>query len=261
MDLLLLFYSNLQLTLQLASSHLHAVIIDLENIGKDNRQQLYDTQVSKHSISDLVELRAATTKRIICRVNGGEYLQESEINNAINEGADEILLPMVQHPSEVERTLKLINGQCPLGILVETNDAVQCIDELIQFPLSRIYFGLNDFAIDNQNSNIFTPLLGDIIYKIRQASANILFGFGGLTHPDEGIPIPSKLLLAEMARINCNFTFLRRSFYRDLANYSAEEIYKGIAKEWQHNLGRDNDEIMLDNQKLKSCILQPSHAN
>jgi len=251
---LFLFYTNLQKTFEL-SNGLKYIIIDWEKKEKENRQQLFDTQINKHCLQDLIDLRRVSDKKIITRINGGFYIQEKEIKSAIDNGTDEIFLPMVQHPSEVEKAIKYINGQCKLGILVETNNAVNCINELIDFPLVRIYFGLNDFAIDNQNSNIFLPIINGILESVSMYRKDIPFGFGGLTHPSLGSPLSSSLLLSELVRLNCQFTFLRRSFYRDLKFFTAGQIFEEIEKECAKKKLRTPDQIKDDFQQLKKQIL------
>ena len=54
-------------------------------------------------------------------------------------------------PSEVDRTLDLVAGRCGLGILIETQDAVDRAAALARRPLSRIYVGLNDLRIDRRS--------------------------------------------------------------------------------------------------------------
>ena len=261
---LFLFYKNLDETIKIAHQNVDTVIIDWENQGKYTRQLSYNTQINEHTLTDLMAFRLVFRKKIICRINGGNQISEKEIKSAIDSGANEILLPMVQRPDEVAKVLKIINGQCPLGILVETNKAVTCIKELVKFPLSRIYFGLNDFAIDNKNNNIFLPVATKIVEHVRMECKHIPFGFGGLTHPSLGSPLPCLSLLKEMARLNCNFTFLRRSFYKSLNQYPVETIVKDIQSSWQSSLKRDARAVENDFQEFKNAILfqtKQTHAD
>ena len=87
-------------------------------------------------------------------------------------------------------------------------------DPLGRLPLSRIYVGLNDLAICRGKPNIFDAVADGTIDRIR-ASVRVPFGFAGLTLPEGGFPIPSRLLMSEMARLACSFVFLRRSFLAD----------------------------------------------
>ncbi len=51
--------------------------------------------------------------------------------------------------------------------------------------------------------------------QVRRAF-HVPFGVAGLTLPERGEPIPCRLLIGEMARLDCHFSFLRRSFHRDI---------------------------------------------
>ena len=110
-----------------------------------------------------------------------------------------------------------------LGILVETRAAVAVADELAQLALARVYVGLNDLAIERGTPTIFAPLADGLLDELRQTFAGTRFGFGGLTLPEAGTPLPCHLLVGELARLRADFTFLRRSFYRDVAGRDPEQ--------------------------------------
>ncbi len=212
---LLLFVTDVEIVRKAAKAGVHGFIVDLEIQGKKARQDNYDTQVNDNSIDDLVQVRANTDHPVMCRINGFSEFTEKEVDDAIAAGADEIFLPMVRTPEDVTRTLDMIRGRCKLAILVETIDAVQNAQALGQLPLSRVYVGLNDLAIDRHIKNIFTSVADGTVERLRK-HFQVPFGFGGLTLPERGVPIPCRLLMGEMARLDCQFGFLRRSFYRDI---------------------------------------------
>lgn len=194
------------------------VIVDWENRGKRERQAGFDTQVNSDTPADLARMRAAVTAPLLCRVNGWGRSSASEIERAVALGADEILLPMVRRPGEVDAALAVVAGRCGLGILVETTDAVRRVGELVRRPLSRLYVGLNDLMIDRGGRSLFAALVDGTVDHVRAATpGRIPFGVAGLTLPERGHPIPSRLLAAELARLNATFTFLRRSFHADVA--------------------------------------------
>jgi hypothetical protein len=161
-------------------------------------------------------MRAATDGRLLCRINGAGPWTGAEVDEAIARGADEILLPMVRTPEEIDRTLDLVAGRCGLGILVETQDAVDRVGDLARRPLSRVYVGLNDLRIDRRSDQLFRPLTDGTVDGVRTQVAQP-FGVGGLTLPGSGFPVPSDLLAAELVRLGADFTFLRRSFTADMA--------------------------------------------
>ena len=104
--------------------------------------------MNNHTEEHLRAVRALTGARVLCRINAFGPGTAEEVEQAVEAGADELLLPMVRTPEEVERTLALVDGRAGLGILVETRDAIAAADELARLPLSRVYVGLNDLSID-----------------------------------------------------------------------------------------------------------------
>ena len=62
--------------------------------------------------------------------------------------------------------------------------------------------------------NLFMAVVDGTVERVRKHS-RVPFGFAGLALPECGSPIPCQLLIGELARLNCHFSFLRRSFYRD----------------------------------------------
>lgn len=193
-------------------------VIDWENERKPDRQRAFDTQINCDTEEDIKRVRSLANTSILCRINNPcNSTREGidEIEMAVEGGADEILLPMVRTVEEVEKVLKQINRRCGLGILIETRNALKCVRELGQLPLTRVYVGLNDLAIERNKSNIFESLADGTIDYVRQFF-KVPFGFAGLTRPECGYPIPCSLLISEMARLDCSFSFLRRSFTADV---------------------------------------------
>jgi citrate lyase beta subunit len=192
------------------------LVVDWEVRGKHRRQAGADTEVNAHTAADLARVRAATPGRILCRLNAVGPWTAAEVECAVALGADEVLLPMVRCPEEVDRAVELVGGRVGVGILVETSHAVRRVDELVTRPLSRVYVGLNDLRIDRGSSALFEPLVDGTVERLRRA-VPMPFGVAGLTLPEGGHPVPSRLLAAELARLDASFTFLRRSFHADVA--------------------------------------------
>ncbi len=192
------------------------IVVDWERRGKHRRQAGEGTQINSDTLEDLVRMRAATDGRLLCRIDAAGPWTAREVANAVAAGADEILLPMVRTAEEVDRVLDLVAGRCGLGILVETQDAVDRVAELARRPLSRIYVGLNDLRIDRRSQELFRPFVDGTVDAVR-AAVGTPFGVGGLTLPGGGFPVPGMVLAAELVRLRTDFTFLRRSFTADMA--------------------------------------------
>lgn len=215
---LLLFSTDPSFIRRAVQAGVHGIIVDWERVGKQERQIFADTQINGDTLEDLQRVRACTDAPVICRINLFGESTPIEIEQAIGAGADELLLPMVRSIEQVQAVLDLVRGRCGVGVLVETNEAVTLAEGLDRLPLSRVYVGLNDLAIARGTPNIFTAVADGTVESIRRAF-HAPFGFGGLTLPQCGYPIPCRLLIGEMARLDCHFSFLRRSFHRDIQGH------------------------------------------
>ena len=195
------------------------VVVDWERRGKRARQAGADTQINADTPEHLAAVRHAVSGVVLCRVNRWSPWTPAEIDLAASLGADEILLPMVRRPEEVDAALDVVAGRCRLGILVETTEAVRRVDTLVTRPLARVYMGLNDLMIDRGGSSLFAPLVDGTVDRVATAAirAGIPFGVAGLTRPEAGRPVPCRLLSGALARVGASFTFLRRSFWADTA--------------------------------------------
>lgn len=246
---LFLFYRDLSLVKAAARMGLDGIVVDWEHTGKTKRQRFADTEINCHTIDDLRRVRAATGLTVICRVHGDGSVSPEEIERAIEGGTDEILIPMVRSVTDVEKALRVAGGRCGVGVLVETVQALKISAELGQLPLTRVYVGLNDLAIERRSPNLFTPLIDGTLDDIRR-HYTVPFGFGGLTLPERGVPIPCAHLMGEMARLGCRFSFLRRSFYRDIAGRDPLAEIPRLRAAMQGAFCRTADEIERNKQEL-----------
>jgi citrate lyase beta subunit len=229
------------------------VVIDWEHRRKHRRQAGADTEINADTPEDLRRARGATSARVICRINSLGPETRAEVEEAIAGGADEILLPMVREPAEVDEVLAAAAGRCGVGILVETVSAVDQAPALGKLPLARVYVGLNDLAIDRGASNIFEAVADGTVDRVR-SSFHIPFGFAGLTHPELGAPVPAHLLIAEMARLRCSFGFLRRSYRADVPADQQAPAIAAIRKALERAGSRDGEEVRRDSEELRSTV-------
>jgi hypothetical protein len=232
------------------------VVVDWERRGKRRRQAGADTQVNGDTPADLAGVRAATSGRVLCRVNGWGPWTPAEIELAASLGADEVLLPMVRAVEEVDAALEVVAGRCGLGILVETTDAVRAVDELARRPLSRVYVGLNDLMIDRGGGCLFAALVDGTADRVRTATraAGLPFGVAGLTRPDAGHPVPCRLLIGELARVGASFTFLRRSFHADTAGRPLSGEVRAILGAVREARCRPADQVAADRADLERVV-------
>ena len=96
------------------------IFVDMEYIGKAERQGKMDTVQNHHTVEDVKRVRAAITDaELLVRVNPihdatDEYCSsEDEINAVIEAGADIIMLPYFKTIQEIHDFLSIVNGRGP----------------------------------------------------------------------------------------------------------------------------------------------------
>ncbi|HEY0005137.1 MAG TPA: aldolase/citrate lyase family protein [Pyrinomonadaceae bacterium] len=250
---LLLFTIDPALAREAVASGVGGIVIDWEHIGKQDRQSSANTQINRDTVEDLARMRSSTASRIICRINSYGPETEDEIEQAIAAGADELLMPMVRTTEEVMDVLDQTRGRCRIGILIETVAALHILEGLAGLPLARAYVGLNDLAIERGTQNIFTALVDGTVERIRDAF-DVPFGFGGLTLPERGSPVPCRLLIGEMARLGCSFSFLRRSFIRDMRGRSLSLEVPNLLHALDEAVRRGASERERDRRELEFAV-------
>jgi hypothetical protein len=229
------------------------LVVDWEHLGKQQRQAGADTEVNHDTLEDLVRLRRSIDAPVLVRIHAAGEASAREVEEAIGGGATEILLPMVRSVDDVARVLELVDGRCGLGILIETADAVRIAADLCALPLTRVYVGLNDLSIDRGIANIFTSVADGTVERVRRACPKP-FGFAGLTHPNGGAPIPARLLIHEMVRLGCAFSFVRRSFRRDAQKYGVSEVVRALREEIGAARERSRAELLANRDALASLV-------
>ena len=251
---LLLFATDTGLVEEATGAGMDGFIVDWERRGKERRQAGEGTQINYDTLSDLRRVRATTDAAVICRLNGFGWWTPREVDRAIDAGADELLLPMVRNTDEVDRTLELVSDRCGLGILVETRQGVRATPALVTRPLSRVYVGLNDLRIDRGSNELFDPLIDGTVDQVRAHVGRLSFGVAGLTLPDCGAPVPSRLLAAELSRIGADFTFLRRSFLADTGGRQLAPAVSAIRAQLVELGARSEAQELADRQALQALL-------
>ena len=250
---LFLFTRDVGLATRAVSAGVDGIVIDWERRGKRARQHGADTEVNEDTVDDLRLVRAAVHAPVLCRINAVARETSLEIDAAVDAGADEVLVPMIRRPEEVELVLELAAGRLDVGILVETVDAVDCAQALGRLPVSRVFVGLNDLAIERHSPSIFAALVDGTVERIRSAFS-APFGLAGMTVPDAGDPIPSHLLTGELARLRCSFTFLRRSFRRDIVGRNIEDEVPRMREALRQSTVRSPIDVAAEREELVDLV-------
>lgn len=250
---MLLFSTDATFITTAVAAGVDGIVVDWERLGKEERQAGADTQIGSDALEDLERVRSSTDALIVCRLNAFGPTTIEEVEAAAQAGADEILLPMVRTADEVEAVLDYVKQRCRVGIMVETVPAVESAESLASLPISRAFVGLNDLAIERNSHNIFAAVADGTVERICRALP-IPVGFGGLTIPDKGSPIPCRLLIAEMMRLRCAFGILRRSFHRDIRGRDPSVEIPRLRSSLEEARRRTPEAVERDRRQLVAAI-------
>lgn len=197
------------------NSGVDRIFVDLEVIGKKERQGGMDTVQSNHNFDDIKKIKNSINKsELLVRSNPIHYNSEEEINNIVNNGADIIMLPYFKTTKEVEQFINLVNGRCKTMLLVETAESVKSIDEILDIDgIDEIHIGLNDLHLDYKMKFMFELLVdGTVEYLCNKfKNKNIPYGFGGIAGIGEGT-LPAENIIQEHYRLGSTRAILSRSF-------------------------------------------------
>lgn len=228
MPLKLMYTTNDPTTaLAAESAGVDRIFVDMETLGKEERQKGMDTKKSFHTIGDVALMRRILTEaELLVRVDPIHPGSKEQIERTLEAGADIIMLPMWKSVEDVTRFLELVGGRCRTILLLETKEAVGCLDAVLALPgIDMVHIGLNDLHLSYGMNFMFEPLADGTVERIcaRLKKAGVPYGFGGVSRPNSGM-LPAEHILGEHVRLGSQMAILSRSFC-DVGNgTSPEEI-------------------------------------
>ena len=222
MALKLMYITNDPAVAKIAeASGVDRIFIDMEYIGKSDRQGGMDTVQSHHTPEDIARIKAAVSKaKLMVRVNPihdatADYgSSKEEIDAAIEAGADILMLPYFKTPEEVAEFVRLVDGRAITLPLVETPEAAERIDEILSVEgIDEIFVGLNDLSLGYGMSFMFQLLADGTVERLcgKFREKGIPYGFGGIAAIGQGL-LPAERVIAEHYRLGSECVILSRSF-------------------------------------------------
>ena len=212
------------------------LFVDLEHLGKAERQGHLDSWKSQQTPADISRIRnAAPEAHLLVRVNPLHEGSRSEIDDVVARGADSIMLPMFRGRDDVARFIDWLDGRAEALPLVETASALAAVPEIVRtLPLTALHIGLNDLHLDLGMDFMFEPLAKGMLEEPCAAlrEAGCTFGIGGVARAGEGLVGP-ELILGEHVRLGSTATILSRGFHRgavDLPSLLAESFEDEVGK-------------------------------
>ena len=105
-----------------ADAGVEIVFIDMEVLGKAERQGGMDTVQSHHVQEDIARVRTAIGRRaeILARINPLNPESQNEIDASLANGADVIMLPMWRTADDLRQFVKMVGGRAKTMPLLET---------------------------------------------------------------------------------------------------------------------------------------------
>ncbi len=270
MSLKLMYITNdLDVALVAQKYGVDRVWIDLETIGKDVRQKGLDSVKSHHQISDIAKIKPhLTTSEMLVRVNSWYERSVDEINAVVDAGADIIMLPYWKTTDEVQEFVDTVDGRCRTTLLLETKEAVECVDDVLTIPgVDEIHIGLNDLHLSYGMDFMFQLLTDGTVEMLcaKFANSRIPYGFGGIAKIGDGA-VPAEKIILEHYRLGSTRAILSRTFCDNTKIDSIEEVdrvfktnmtelreFEKYAAEASEEIHKQNREALVDavNQVVK----------
>ncbi len=267
--MLKLFYitNNPEVAKIAEKSGVDRIFVDMEYIGKELRQPKgMDTVKNHHTVDDVRKIKSVLTNaELLVRVNPIHDNSAQEIEQTIQAGADVIMLPYWKTPEEVNRFLEYVDGRTKTLLLLETDEAANCVDKVINNgDFDEIYIGLNDLRI-SQGKNFLFELVTDgtvdeLVNKFK--SAHLKFGFGGVGKVGAGDLLPAENVLCEHYRLGSSMVILSRAFcdtskttdLSDIENAFKEGVNNN--KKYEQMLAKQNEQFFEDKHKETAEIIK-----
>jgi len=233
------------------------IFVDLETIGKYERQGHIDSVKSNHSIEDIRPIKNMMARsKILVRLNPLHDKTRYEVENVINSGADIIMLPMFKKADEIKYLLELVDERCRVYPLIETPEAIFNIDSLAELSgVEGYHFGLNDLHLALNKKFLFEVMLWepflDAIKKLKDK--NVMFGIGGVSKAGTGT-IVSDFVIREYYRLGARRTILSRSFKK--VRHDSDKVRREVLKIQEIYQNAKEIDLFENRKILKKKILE-----
>lgn len=197
------------------------IFVDMEYIGKSDRQGGMDTVQSRHTPADAAILRRTLTRaELLVRCNpiheatAAYGSSEDELNAIIEAGADVIMLPYFKTAEEVRTFVRLVGGRARTMLLFETPESVAAVEEILAVEgIDEVFIGLNDLSLGYGMKFMFRLVADGTVERLCRlfAERGLPYGFGGIAALGKGM-LPCEYVIKEHYRVGSTCAILSRSF-------------------------------------------------
>lgn len=233
------------------------LFVDLERLGKAERQAGRNTFISTHALEDVGRVKQSLRHaRLMVRVNPLHEGTAVELDAVLAQRPDCVMLPVFRSAEELRAFAQLVAGRVPIVALLETAGALESLHDWIATPgLEEVYVGLNDLHLSLGQRFMFEPLADGTVEQVARAAhaQGLGFGFGGIARLDEGL-LPGRDVLAEHLRLRSRAVILSRTFHREDADTVFEQEVAAL-RQAEHALAhRSAGQVQADAQRIAARI-------
>ena len=222
------------------------IFIDLERIGKFERQGKLDTVISQHEFSDISKVKSSlSTAELLVRLNPFHKGSKLEVEKAISDGADIIMLPMIRNLEEVKLFGEFIQKRAKFIPLIETISSAFIINDICKLEsVDELHIGLNDLHLELNLSFMFELISNGYVDKMVKDLTKP-FGIGGIARVGQG-EVNGESVMSQHVRLKSSGVILSRAFH--LRATSLDELKSKL--DLQH-------EILLLNSAREEFLVEP----
>lgn len=231
--------------------------IDLETKGKEERQKGLNTVKSNHTVDDITRIKPLlNTSELLVRVNPWNEESVAEIEAVISAGADVIMLPYWKNAEDVRKFTDAVNGRCRTTLLLETSEAVECVDEVLEMGgFDEIHIGLNDLHLSYGMKFMFELLADGTVESLCEKfkRKDLPYGFGGIAKLGDGL-LPAEKVIMEHYRLGSTRAILSRTFCDNAEIDDIDEIERVFKvnmkrlRDYEYGMASVTEEEFEDNR-------------
>jgi hypothetical protein len=233
------------------------LFVDLERLGKAERQAGRDTFISTHRVEDVRRVKQVLRRsRLMVRVNPLHDGTREEVDAVLAQGADLLMLPMFSQPRTLQAFSEIVGERCGIVPLLETAGAAETLTQWVATPgLVEVFVGLNDLHRSLGQRFMFEPLAGGLLDRIAATvhGQGLRFGFGGIARLSEGM-LPGVDVRAEHLRLGSASVILSRTFHRSDSGITFEDEVAALRAAERRLSGRNPQQVEADRLRVASSI-------
>ena len=229
------------------------IFVDLEILGKVDRQGHTNGLISNHTYKDIKNLRNCINSTFLgARIDPLNSNSVYQINKCIEYGVEVIMLPMFSTVQEVQEVITIIDKRVALDLLFETPRSLEIIDLIPKESIRKIHFGINDLSLAYSFKSMFKCLF---LKELENAAFKCLkkgfdFGIGGIGALGSK-PIKPELILTKLLKMKSNRVILARSFLQKIDKNNLISARYSAKFNLDELINLEKKLMLLDEQQIK----------